>query len=68
MQLVEAGARFQCAMCSRDRHPQCQIWASRSVEQGYYPLRLIFLSRCRQTTRYYEGDGNVQDGIKASAQ
>lgn len=73
MQLVEARGAVPSAQCALATSAILrQIPGFESVEQGYYPLRLM--EQLEQmpgvkTTRYYEDDaGNVQDGIKALAQ
>ncbi len=73
MQLVEARGAVPGAQCALATSAILrQIPGFETVEQGYYPLRLM--EQLEQmpgvkTSRYYEDDaGNVQDGIKALAQ
>lgn len=73
MELIEANGTVSSAFCANATSGVLrQIPGFQSVKQGFYPLKLMDQAEQLpgvKTTRYYEDDdGNVTDGIVASAE
>ena len=73
MQLVEANGAVASAYCANATSGILrQVPGFQSTQQGFYPLKIMEQAEKIQgvkTTRYYEDDeGNVTDGIVASAE
>jgi hypothetical protein len=73
MELIEANGAVSSAFCANATSGILrQVPGFQSVQQGFYPLKLMEQAEQLpgvKTTRYYEDDeGNVTDGIVASAE